>query len=415
MRIRLFVLIGALLLASAGLTWAEQDVPKGTVSPNVGRIDFGFRATDIDGDAARFQRFRDWRDGAFLSRFNFERERNDWAFSAEAYNVGYRDQRFVGDFQKFAKVKASFLWDQVPLYMSADSRSLFTHSGGGNLTIPSAVRTGIATGTSTLAAAQSGLTSFDLRNRRDTGAFNFVYSGSRELDLTFNLKSVRREGATLMNGTLGTPGGRTYELAVPLDHRSTDVTMQVEWANQKRRFSAGYTGSWFDNQIPTITWDNPFSVRDAASAPAQGRMAVFPNSTAHAVNTAGSVRLPGRSRANAFVSVGTWRQNETLLPPTSNTALAAPGLSRTTADAEARIVAMNYGFTSRPSKYIGVNARYRFYDYGNRTPEFSTTSMVVSDLSLGAAQHSSPASFNRQNFDVDVILEPVAFATLTVG
>jgi len=90
-------------------------------------------------------------------------------------------------------------------------------------------------------------------------------------------------------------------------------------------------------------------------------------------------------------------------------------VERDTAEAEARIVTMNYTFTSRPSKYVRFNARYRFYDYDNRTPQFGTTSMVVSDLSLGAAQENEPPSYNRQNLDVDVTVEPVNVVAVKVG
>ena len=81
------ILIGALLLASAGLAQAQDQqqqttgtasqqiaTPASSFKPTFGQVDFGFRSESTKGDAARYNRFRDWREGAFLDQFKFERE-----------------------------------------------------------------------------------------------------------------------------------------------------------------------------------------------------------------------------------------------------------------------------------------------------------------------------------------------------
>ena len=100
MRTRTFVL-GALLLASAGLAQAQEQqqttgqtvptmaTPASSFQPKFGKVDFGFRAEDLSGDEARYNRFRDTRDGAYLSRFTFGKETDSTLFRAEANNVGW--------------------------------------------------------------------------------------------------------------------------------------------------------------------------------------------------------------------------------------------------------------------------------------------------------------------------------------
>jgi hypothetical protein len=84
------ILIGALLLVLPGLAQAQQaqqppaNAPvteKAPAATDTGstfapksRIDFGFRANDVSGDPARFQRFRDERDGGYIPVFRFQRE-----------------------------------------------------------------------------------------------------------------------------------------------------------------------------------------------------------------------------------------------------------------------------------------------------------------------------------------------------
>ena len=131
------ILIGALLLASAGLAQAQAQqqpennnqtatqttataqqvaTPASSFIPKFGTVDFGYRFDDVSGDFARYNRFKDTRDGAFLENFRFNRETLTTLFSAEANNVGYRDQRYFGEFRSIGRVKASFEWDQIPLF-----------------------------------------------------------------------------------------------------------------------------------------------------------------------------------------------------------------------------------------------------------------------------------------------------------
>ena len=114
MRTRLLPLTSALLLAVVAPATA-QDAQQGQ-APEVGSFDFGGRFSNVDGDEARFQRYRDLRDGAFLENFRYNRERENWLFDAKATHVGYRDQRYQANFNRFGKVKGWFEWDQIPLF-----------------------------------------------------------------------------------------------------------------------------------------------------------------------------------------------------------------------------------------------------------------------------------------------------------
>ena len=79
-------------------------------------------------DAARWQHFRDLRNGVFLDRFRFDRElASGWLVQAAADNVGYRDQRSFAQFERPGKLRAAFEWNQVSLFTSQDTRQQWTH------------------------------------------------------------------------------------------------------------------------------------------------------------------------------------------------------------------------------------------------------------------------------------------------
>jgi MtrB/PioB family decaheme-associated outer membrane protein len=205
------------------------------------------------------------------------------------------------------------------------------------------------------------------------------------------------------------------ENGIPVDDRTTDVKTAVEWANQTGLLSVGYDGSWYHNSVPTLVWDNPLRFTDSATAgAAQGRTALWPTNRSNMFNVNGSVNLPGRSRASAAVSYGRWSQNEPLLPNTINSALVNNALERSSADTRADITSMVYGFTSRPNDLLWLSAKYRFYNFDNKTPEFDNIA-TVADYSNGVFEHTEPASFKRHTLDVDASFSPYQYLGVSAG
>src|SRR6266511_1297556 len=101
MRDRLMMLTAALLLVP-GLGLAQNaQAPRAAApaagAPLTGGFDVGGLFTTTDGDEARFERYRDSRDGLF-SNFDVGRESSKYVFGANGSHLGYRDQRYNLDF-----------------------------------------------------------------------------------------------------------------------------------------------------------------------------------------------------------------------------------------------------------------------------------------------------------------------------
>src|SRR3970040_1820662 len=123
MRMRAFALLTALLLVPAAGVSA-QDTQE-AAEPRTGSIDFGGQFSSVDGDEARYSRFRDLRSGALLDAFKYTRRADDWQFNAAATHISYRDQRFVAEFRDYDRVRVNFSWDQTPLFFSTGDRDQF--------------------------------------------------------------------------------------------------------------------------------------------------------------------------------------------------------------------------------------------------------------------------------------------------
>jgi hypothetical protein len=140
-------------------------------------------------------------------------------------------------------------------------------------------------------------------------------------------------------------------------------------------------------------------------------MALWPNSDLNSGSLSGLIKLPGNSQATGYISLGSLSQNDVLIPFTINSALAPPGLDRQTADASARVTATAFTYNTRPAPHLWFNARFRSYDFDNRTPLFNVGNTVKYDTSVAALNESTnPHSFTRKTLDLDASWTPTPLA-----
>jgi MtrB/PioB family decaheme-associated outer membrane protein len=413
-----------LLVAGAAVAAHAQTNPPGQqppapvtapVSPRVGFVDFGVRINGSTGDPALLQEFRDLRDGVTLNALQYSRTTDAWQFDAAVDNAGYRDQRYLADYHRFGRLRATFEFTQVPWFHSTLTRTLYQQESGGVLRLPDTIQSAVQGRQATLAdVARAGLP-FDTRVRRQIADARVSYAVTPTTDVKVSVTSTGRRGDQPWGAGFGFTA--VDEVPLPIDQRTNDVNAALQWASNGRLLQVGYFGSFYNNDVPVLVWDSPLALSDLPGNPGQGRMAIFPSSTAHSVSAVGAIPLPGRSRAHAYVSIGTWNQDEPILPHTINTAIPSPPLSRPTAEAEARITALNLGFHSRAIRNVMLSARVRIYDFDNRTPPFEQPQYVRADQSVAASVlgASEPFEYRRNFLDVNAVYGGLRFASLRFG
>jgi MtrB/PioB family decaheme-associated outer membrane protein len=421
MRTKLGVMIAALLLVAAGA--AAQDVANasapaaGSEFVPVNQIDIGLRGTTFgtDSDQARFQRYRDLRDGGTLDLFRFTKETPHYKLNLNADHLGYRDQRYSASYKDYGRVTATFEFNQIPLYYSNSTQSLYTASSAGVLVLPDGVQNGVQNKTLTLGAAVSGASVLDLQSKRSVADFRLNYNATDRVDFGVTVKNTLRQGAQPYGAGFGFSDA--IEVPLPLDNRTTELGASLQWANQRGMARVAYDGSFFRNNISTLTWDNPLRISDSPTAgPLLGRMALSPNTDLNTGSAIASLKLPGRSRATGFVSIGNLTNNTPLIPFTSNSALPTMALDRPAADLTARIFAMNYNFTSSPTSYLWFSTRYRGYRYDNRSPEFYVGQTVNYDTSVATLNEAAERiGFTRHTFDGDAAISPFRYVSFRGG
>jgi hypothetical protein len=361
MRNRLMVTTAALVLASATVAWAQQPAPEPPPSPapTLGLVDFGLRATGYDGDAARYERYRDLRNGAY-SRLLLGQATDRYLFSASAENVGYDDQRYFADFTNGAlDVNASFIG--TPLNYGYNTRTPWVEASPGVFSLDTSARMLVQTrAPGVLAipvnAAQVNQVSiyrglarpFDITALRNEAKGTVAYTAANGLGFDVNVTSSKKSGYQPWGAAFAF--NNANELPMPLDNITNDVTAALEYAGQKGMARLAWTGSFFNNDIQQLVWDNPLRLTDYNSGgavpydpsgysngngPATGRQALFPTNSMNAISASAMYKLPKRTVINGNFAFTSFNQDEELIPWTTNSVIQPliGGLPRTTADA----------------------------------------------------------------------------------
>ena len=383
--------------------------------PRSNEVTFGGRWTSVSGDEARFQRYQDQRSGAVVDGFRFAKDTDHWTVNFGADNIGYRDQRFAGTFERAGVATITGLWDQIPQFYSVDTSTPYSPIGGTPIGVDDATQRAIQNAQTTTKAYIPLATQFDMRERRDVGAITARVTPTRALDFTSSFTTTRHSGELPWGASFGF--SNDVEVALPYDSRTNDLSLGAEWSNDKAMMRVSYDGSWFDNLDDTLVWDSPLRIDATTSAPSAGRMALWPSNTAQTVSIGGYAKLARRTQATASFSFGSRSNDEPLLPFTINPTLPQFALPRATTSGEASIFSANIGLVSRPSSDWRFSARFRHYGFDNNTPGEDIPQFINYDTSVKASSTGGPEPFahSRTNFEADATWSGLQAVALTAG
>jgi hypothetical protein len=471
MRYRI-LMIGALLCLAPRPGLAQQPAVPQVLSGFTGTLDVGGLFTGTDGDEARYERYRDMRDGLYTG-INVSRQNERSLFDASASHIGYRDQRYAARFIG-SRVKINFDWQSIPLNFSYLTRTPYTFSGN-TLTLDNSAQNAVqgptnATNDGTAVGVpcapggppascsnptqadqakanrsiyESLAVPLDLRYGRDNAAIGAVFSASRSVDVDAKFSSSMREGQQPWSASFAF--NNAVELPQTLDQRTNDMTLGATWTNPRSMFRIGWDGSWFNNNNDTLVWDNPIRLTDFnngllppngpydpsgysnGNGPAQGRMALAPSNSMNVFSATGMYKLFARTTLNGTLQFTSQNQDDDLIDWTINPLIDSPTvhaafphlaqLPRATAEAEAQGINALINLSSRAFRYGTLTVRYRYNKRDVQTPTFDATEYVRFDAVPEEVEEGLSPQFDtsRQIFDANFALLPLRWGTLRLG
>jgi MtrB/PioB family decaheme-associated outer membrane protein len=211
---------------------------------------------------------------------------------------------------------------------------------------------------------------------------------------------------------------------------------KMQYARPGWNLGLGYTGSFFDQGIDNITFDNPLQNTNTTTISSQGRFTTEPSNQAHNVFLTGGISLPLRTRITGKFSYG-WRlQDDPFVQHTINPVQLAltpgspgnpcPGITTSTClklpasslDADIRTTLVTLNVSSRPFVLpLTLYGGYRYFDYDDQTQELEFNSHVVRDLGaiVVDTRVNAPFSYSKHNANVGAGYQLLSNLNLKLG
>ncbi len=306
------------------------------------------------------------------------------------------------------KFELGLEYRELPYRLFDTTSTIFTPSTANVLTLPAGWVTAGTTGG--FSALGTSLVPVDIEKDRQVLEFGAKYLPTRKIKLYANYSRQQRDGTSMMTGSRFTQS--TY-LPRPVD----DYTDQV---NAGARFSVGevnlglaYFGSFYRNDVDSLTWDNPFTSAPGAE---QGRLALEPDNDFQQLSLTGVYRAATLNTVVAFsTAVGRGEQDAVFLPFTINSTLPTFAPPRPSLDGQ--VDTSNYALTitSRPYKRANIKFAYRYDERDNQTPVSMWSRVITDTFSNGGAEANVPYSFERAKLNLSGTLKLLDTVKVSAG
>lgn len=354
-----------------------------------------------DGVDARFGEFDGiTEDGGYLVLDGRADERQAdgrfWDVTAEDLGLGNRSLAFATGREGTWRVGLGYL--AAPHNVFDTTVTPFEAAPADALALPAGwVRAG---STQLMPTLDSSLRRYDLETTRERWSLDGEIerpSGFRtELRYTHETRDGRRlRGSNFIVNS--------SQLASPVDYVTDQVDWSARYATARGSIGVSYFGSFFSNDRPAYTWDNPFT----AIAPGAdlGRAALEPDNNHHQFGVQLGYSLSPSWQVRLNGSLGRSSQDEPFLPYTSNALIATAPLPRTSADGEIDTAHLDLQLVGRLDEtfgwFEGLRGKfsYRYDERDNGTPQ-SGYDYVESDTFPGGLATNLPYGYRREKFAV---------------
>ncbi|MDR1529187.1 MAG: MtrB/PioB family decaheme-associated outer membrane protein [Burkholderiales bacterium] len=337
-------------------------------------------------------------------------------------NIGLDSRQFNGSLGKQGTYSLTASYQGIPHNISDSTRFIYDGLGSNHLTLPSGFP-GIA-GQPPMSSVdiEAALKSYDVALKRNTYKLGGSVFITPEIQALVDFRRDQRDGTYLMSGVFGHGGSpRSAIFPYSLDDSTDQIDAKIRWSTDKAQLEAGYYYSHYDAGDDRITWQNAYHAPAAWTSGTGfpngfGQSSFFPDNHYHQLRVSGGYNLPLSTRITGVLSYGISRQNQSFLPYTINTpALDSPALPRNSLDGKVDTKLANLSLTSRPLPKLSVKARYRYYEYDNKTPldlynvvtNDTVPAVNLSDVLDPDSINSSQLRYNSANskkenrFDID--------------
>jgi MtrB/PioB family decaheme-associated outer membrane protein len=390
-------------------------------------VEGGYRFIDGDRSSAKFQEYRVLQESPYLDHLRLSLETKDKKRYVEFFTFDSfkNDQSYDLRAGKYGEYELEIFWDQVPHVFSTTGRTVFSTTIADNAAVltlpPDAPRNNPSAAVLTNFLNQRAVP-VDLAFTTSKGGLKLNYNLTESVDLGVRYTFTEKDGTIPFGAGFGSPGGNIVELPAPVFNRTHVAEAKVQYARPGWNVGLGYTGSFFDQGIDNVTFDNPLQNTNTATISSRGRTTMDPSNQAHNMFLMGGISLPLHTRVTGKFSYG-WRlQDDPFVQHTINPVQLAltpgspgnpcPGVTTATClqlpksslDADIRTTLVTFNASSRPFTLpLTLYGGYRYFDYDDQTEEIVFDTHVVRDLGAIVVDTgvNAPFSYTKHNAHLD--------------
>lgn len=382
---------------------------------------------------SKFNEYRDMRNGFVITHIDLHYDNilgSKTYLTVKSQRTLYRDQSYLATFGQYSKFKIQFRYDEIPHIYSSTARTLFTQTAPGVWSFPAAIRAQLqassaanlpsliaGTGANTALGVVTDFNFITPSILRRAGTALFSYDATQKLNVngSFLRESERgtRPIGTIMNSSpsASASSGFGAELPEPINYFNNLLQIGADYGTRAWAVQANFIGSFFQNDTKSMTWDNPFRLTtEQITNPLTGRMTLYPDNRAYYASFAGAADVTKYLRFSASITPGWLRQNDSLLPYTTNTAINTCGsgaqpcnstsvLPESSPSASNQTLAMNYNLVTTVWKNIQFKVSYRQFDDHDNTPVFTFTP-VEGDAAAPTSAENTAFGYSRKDVQV---------------
>ncbi len=434
-----------LLLAPLGPLFAEGgDSGQGPFTFHLDPVAIEWLELDQDTNSSKFEEYRDLDSGLRIPLLVLKGvgANGDRTLDFTAENVWRDDARLGLDYALAGKYGLSLSYDKIPHRFGNDAKFLWNRTASGRFEIDDAVQRANQAALTAQFAANRTLIAFpflnnllapqiasarsiDISLERERTRLDFDLGTLQGLSWDVSLFHEKRTGLRPFGAAFGF--SNVNEIVEPIDYATTETTTRGEWAGKSGGVTLGLRSSTFDNGNSSLSWDNPFRAVDstdpgASSAPgsgsingsATGRVALAPDNRSTGFFVDGRWRFTSGWWANANASKTRMRQDEALLPYTSNSAINTRGgapfdasdpanLPIRNADRKADVTNLSANVGGRFGEDFGLTFRFRSYDYQDDSRRVIFPGYVRFDSNwVSTGRITVPPAFKRTDLGTEL-------------
>ena len=354
------------------------------------RADYSAGGSHVNEDAARFGNATGLDEkGAYADLDGQGRSLSESGTEVTWYaeDLGLDSRVFEFGVGKAGRFGIDLGYRELPYRLYGDTVTPYTVSGD-TATLPAGWVPGNTT--ANMPGLSAALMPHSIEKDRQVLDFGADYRASRSFRFFADYQRQQREGTGIMSGSFYT---QAEYLPRPVDDYTDRFDAGITWVGKSFNVTLAYYGSYYRNELDSLTWDNPFTPLPGAD---MGRLALEPDNDFQQVSLSGAFRAQAWDTVVAFsIASGQGEQNDDMLLPTINPTIPLPLVLPVPLDG--KVDTTNYGLTvtTRPHPRLNLRLSYRYDERDNGTPVSLWSRVITDAFTSGDLEANIPYSFDR--------------------